>query len=171
MSTALVRTFGSDREAAVDRFLARLAALGPDGWGRLDAIAERLDAPDPLSRWRRADRQAAFAAAAPALESVVRGVVFGRSLLADLLGGGGGARARRVLGVATGGGAAATRLDAQLRSLVDLHEAQPPGAHDPFELLLLALLALRARDRLPAEAFARLYGPVERVLPLAAIDP
>jgi hypothetical protein len=170
MSTALVRTFDSDREAAVDRFLARLAALGPDGWGRLDAIAERLDAADPLSRWRRADRQAAFAAAAPALESVVRGLVFGRSLLADLLGGRGGARARRVVGVATGG-AGATRLDAQLRSLVDLHEAQPAGAHDPFELLLLALLALRARDRLPAEAFARLYGPVERVLPLAAVDP
>ncbi|MDF1506282.1 hypothetical protein [Roseisolibacter sp. H3M3-2] len=136
MTTALVRTHDSARDAAVDRFLARLGALGPVGWGRLDAIAER---------------EAPLIAGLPSLAGLRRGVAIGRAMLDDA--------------------PDARRLDGHLRSLADLHAAHPGARAETLALLAAALLALRVRDRLPADEFARLYEPLARVLPLAAVDP
>lgn len=168
-----VQTLAPGRAAAVDRFLARLAALSAGQWGRLDALAERLDAGDPISRWRRAEWQASFAAGVPAVEAVVRGVVFGRSLLDDLLRRAPAGRDDGPFTAALGaaGGVGAARLDAQLRSLVDLCAAQPGERRGTLALLASAVLALHARDTLPPRAFARLYEPVAPVLPLAEVDP
>jgi hypothetical protein len=175
-STAVVRTLAPGREAAVDRFLVRLGALGPEGWGRLDAVAERLGAGDPIARWQSAERHAAFAGSVPTLKTVVHAVVFAHSLVGGLFGRGPRPRpvraasvGRRSVGVA--GDSNTERLNQQLRSLVDLYDAQPGGWDGTFDLVLTTLLALHLRDRIPPDAFRRLYAPAERVIPLASVDP
>jgi hypothetical protein len=168
-----VRTLPAGRDAVVDRWLARVARLGPAEWGRLDAIGQRFTAGDPMSRWQRADRMAAIAAALPALERALAVFGFGAELLHDLLGGARGARfaVPRPRDPSPAADPAGRRLVAQLQSLWDLGHAQPGGAGAAMSCLHLALLALHARPRMPVEAFARLYALVEPVVPVREVEP
>lgn len=173
-STALVQTLAPGRGAAVDRFLARVAALGPAQWGRLDAIAQRVFAADPIARWQLAGHVTASAAIPPAVQQTLRSFVFGMSVLGDVAG---LVRPRRERArrrpppLPPSANAEARALDAWLRSLLDLHEAQPGATDQTVEVLAFALWALHLRDRVPAATFARLYAPVEAVIPLASVDP
>lgn len=165
-----VRTLGAGRDAVIDRWLARVARLGPAEWGRLDAIGQRFAAGDPISRWQRADRVAALAAALPPLVRAMAVVGFGAELVYDLLGGP-RSQGRRPRDVAPSAPPGVRRLVAQAQALWDLGEAQPGGAGAAMSCLTIALLALRARPQLPAAAFARLYALVEPVLPVREIEP
>jgi len=164
-----VRTLQPGRDAVIDRWLARVARLGPAEWGRLDAIGQRFAAGDPISRWQRADRMAALAAALPTLARALAIVGFGTELVHDLLGSPRSAM-RRPRDAAASAPAGVRLLVAQAQALWDLGEAQPGGAGAAMSCLMVALLALRARPQLPAEAFARLYALVEPVIPVATIE-
>jgi hypothetical protein len=175
-STALVvRTLPSDRDAAAERFLARVARLTAAEWGRLDAIGERLGAGDPIARWRRADRWAALAGvrgrSLPRLGATLAVLGFGAELVSDLLGGRAGRRLPATFPEPSPHAAPeARRAHAQLRTLLDAAAAQPGDATTALPWLALALFALRLRDALAPEAFARLYAPVEPVIPAASVD-
>ncbi len=66
----------SELDRLVSRFLDRIAALSPAEWGRLQAIAERQLAGDPVARWRRASR---VAASVPWPSARLRGAASGSS--------------------------------------------------------------------------------------------
>lgn len=167
-----VRTLAPGRDAVVDRWLARVARLGPAEWGRLDAIGQRFTAGDPMSRWQRAERTSALAAALPALERALAVVGFGAELVRDLTGRSrrGWSDARRPRDASPSAHPRVRRLVAQLQTLWDLGEAQPGGAGAAMPCLVLAMVALHARPQLPADAFARLYALVEPVVPAAGVE-
>jgi len=165
-----VRTLAPGRDAVVDRWLARVARLGPAEWGRLDAIGQRFTAGDPMSRWQRAARVSAAGAVLPALEHGLAVLGFGVELVHDLLG---GARdgPRRPRDAPPSADPRTRRLVAQAQSLWDLGHAQAGGGGAAMSCLTLALAALYARPLLPPEAFARLYALVEPVIPAADVEP
>ena len=168
-----VLTLGAGREAAVDRFLARVGRLTPAEWGRLDAIGERLLSGDPIARWRRAERLTTVAARVPQLARTLAVLGFGSELVGDLIGSGGRARrrgTRRPADPPPHANALVRRSIADVQALWDAAEAQPGGGRSARACLTLALLALQLRDRLPAEAFTAWYELVEPVIPAATVD-
>lgn len=164
-----VRTLAPGRDAVVDRWLSRVARLEPAAWGRLDAIGQRCEAGDPMSRWQRADRVAALASALPALERALAVFGFGAELVRDLLGATRDA-SRRPPDASPTADPRTRRLVAQVQSLWDLGHAQPGGGGAAMSCLMLGLAALHARPLLSADAFARLYALVEPVIPVADVE-
>ena len=168
-----VLTLPVGREAAVDRFLARVTRLTPAEWGRLDAIGERHLSGDPIARWRRAERITSMAARVPQLARTLTVLGFGSELLGDLLGGGGRARlrgTRRPTDAPPQASALVRRAISDVQALWDAAQAQPGGGGSALYCLTIALLALQLRDRMPAEAFSAWYELVEPVIPAASVD-
>lgn len=173
--TAPVETPVSAREALVDRFLARLAALSPRQWGELDAIGQRLHASDPITLWATARRLSAFTSKAPAFEDVSTVITFvsmGLGRLANL----GRRRPSRperpyyATPHARSYPDSETRAFAQrMDTLTDIQHHQPGGPGDAGACLWVAMSALWQRDHLTPEGFARLYAPVEPVIPFASL--
>ena len=170
--TALVRTGSPAEQEALllgERFLKRVAALDAAQWGRLDAAAQRLLARDPISRWQRSRYAASFLAALPIFESALVPLGFFSDVSKDvaaLLGGVSDWRSGELRGA--GRERPGDPRWEQLRSLRAIRER---GAHggDAAYLLGFVLAALWGRDRLPPDAFRRIYAPVEPVIPLASL--
>ncbi|GLC23561.1 hypothetical protein [Roseisolibacter agri] len=168
-----IRTLTPGRDAVVDRWLARVARLGPAEWGRLDAIGQRFVAGDPMSRWQRAARLSAAGAAVPALPALQQALAvvgFGVELVRDLTGGTHDGP-RRPRDAPPSADPRTRRRVAQVQSLWDLGHAQPGGGGAAMSCLMLGLAALHARPLLPADAFARLYALVEPVIPVVDVEP
>ena len=166
-------TLGAGREAAVDRFLARVARLTPAEWGRLDAIGERFLSGDPIARWRRAERLTTVAARVPQLARTLAVLGFGSELVRDAIGGGARADARgahRPADAPPHAHALTRRTISDAQALWDAAEAQAGGRRTAYPCLVLALVALQLRDRMPAEAFTAWYELVEPVIPAASVD-
>jgi hypothetical protein len=169
-----VLTLSAGREAAVDRFLARVSRMTAAEWGRLDAIGERHLSGDPIARWRRAERMTTLVARMPQLARTLAVLGFGTELVRDALrrddartrlGG-----ARRPADASPHAHALTRRTVADAQALWDAAEAQPGGGRSAYPCLVLALLALQLRDQLSAEAFTAWYELVEPVIPAASVD-
>jgi hypothetical protein len=173
-----VLTLAPGRQAAVDRFLARVARLTSAEWGRLDAIGERFLSGDPIARWRRAERITMLAARLPQLARTLAVLGFGTELVRDAVGRDALGRdalgrlrgVRRPADAPPGAHALARRTIPDAQALWDVAEAQPGGGRSAYACLKLALVALQLRDRLPAEAFTAWYELVEPVIPAASVD-
>ena len=169
-----VLTLSAGREAAVDRFLARVARLTPAEWGRLDAIGERHLSGDPIARWRRSARMTTVVARMPQLARSLAVLGFGTELVRDALRGDVAlariGEVRRPADAPPHAHAVTRRMIADAQALWDAAEAQPGGRRSAFPCLVLALVALQLRDRMPAEAFTAWYELVEPVIPAASVD-
>lgn len=172
--SAPIQTPTSAREALVDRFLARVAALSPRQWGELDAIGQRFTASDPVAVWERAQLFAAFAGRAPVLEDVLTLVGFVGFGVAELFTIG----RRRKFRVDLPNGRLTRRPDAtpetralldRIETLMDVASHQAGGPRESTLALGLALAALWTRDHMPAAAFARIYALTEPVIPFASL--
>jgi hypothetical protein len=185
-----------DPDARADRFLARVAALTPAEWGRLDAIGAEHVAQDAWGAVSRVRQTAALLDGLPA--GPVLGAVFGGMtalfLAVDLARVG----VAGLLGVPRPAGwmrrpadrpeapagaplspeaAASRRVTARLQRLHDLAGAQPGGVGPSVAVLGMALVAagapdeagLRAPDGRPKAVLAALYAPVEPVIPFASL--
>lgn len=175
-ATAPVQSPTSARDALADRYLARVAALGPRQWGELDAIGQRFAASDPVSVWHRARTLAAFAGQFPVLEDAMTVVGFVGMGIGDLLGAvrrGLGDRSRTAM-VQTrtpmpSASSEARQLGARIATLRDAALLQPGGPGAAMDVLTLGLVALWIRHLLPAPAFERVYALVDPVIPLASL--
>ena len=169
-----VLTLGVGREAAVDRFLARVTRLTPAEWGRLDAIGERNLSGDPIARWRRSARVTTLLARMPQFARTLTVLGFGTELVRDALRGDAALarieRVRRPADPPPHAHALTRRTIADAQALWDTAEAQPGGGRSAYPCLVLAMLALQLRDQMPAEAFSAWYELVEPVIPAASVD-
>ena len=179
-STALVPT---PPAPIVERFLARVAMLRPAEWGRLDAVGQSLEAQDPISRWRRARLLGAFASAVPVLEealTVLGSVVGTASDLARWLQGRSSPRDFRPSAemVERARSPDSHALLAAMQRLWAIADARPGGPGAAMACLFPALTALFLRElaarrgaaaAVLAQPIARLYAPVEPVIPLASL--
>jgi hypothetical protein len=163
------------REALADRFLARVAALTPEQWGRLDAIGQRDAAGDPVARWRRARRVAAVAVETPWLESVVTAVALTGEVAMDVA----GALRDAWRPPAPAPSRVALRrqptpesraLGERLETLRDTARARAGGQGDAGRVLTWGLLALWQRPHVAPETFARQYELVEPVIPIRSLE-
>ena len=177
-------------DVVIDRFLARVAALTPTQWGILDAIGQRAEARDPVSRWRQIRRHLGVVPA-----SVLRDVLAAAMTVGDYVVGLGaeieGAFASVVLGrrdarrrlaervrverVALESAqqdlpALAPRVRWEATRLAEIARAQPRGPGDALRCLSLALLALRFRSKTSPRGFAEMYELVEPVIPAASLE-
>ena len=159
------------RERLADRFLARVAALTPAEWGRLDAIAQRETAGDPIARWRRIRRVTGLGSEPEWLQAGLAALVFGLEMVqsvATLV------RGDRLLPAPRAGAdhltAEARALDERVRALWDTAQAQPGGQREATRVLTMALVALWSRALLSPAAFARQYELVEPVIPIRSLE-
>lgn len=166
-------------DVALDRFLARVAALTPAQWGELDAIGQRMQGGGPAARWRRARRESAVAASMPLARdifTVVQLAVDAALDLEDVIFGPPRRRARvaptRRPTPRPASPSTPPALQRFLRASSELAElalAQPGGPGAAMECLSIALRAVWMRPTLPAAAFAEMYAPVEPVIPAASL--
>lgn len=170
--SAPVQTPTSARDARVDRYLARVAALTPRQWGELDAIGQRVEASDPIAWWQRSRRMAALAGRFPGLEdavSVFGFVAIGVEDVVRLVRG----RSARGWAIRRPLPASASpetrRFAARFETLADTAGAQPGGPGAAMHCLTLGLLAVWMRDALTPDGFARLYELVEPVIPSSSL--
>jgi hypothetical protein len=176
-------------EARAERFLARVAALTPAEWGRLDAIAQRRSAGDLLTRLERVQRTARMAGGMWPKETRSReAVVWKRTMqllavtftavreLRDWVtlrerkpwqrpprlsrSAAGSPQSRRML----------SAMEEWSERLLDLAEAQPGGPGLAACSLYLALSAMLCGGPSTMQLLADFYAPVEPVIPFASLE-
>jgi hypothetical protein len=157
-----------------ERFLDRVERLTPEEWGRLDAVGARLTGADPFAAWARVRRSTTLLAAGrvPApLATILAVVMETTSELVSTLRG----RARWdafTLVVPDSSPRAPAPHDAemaQLRRLRDVLALQPGRPGPATYCVLVVSIATLLHEHLSPDDFARLYAPVESVIPLASL--
>jgi len=171
VANALVNV--SDARRA-DAFVARVAALTPAEWGRLDACGDRLSGSSVFARWERARVQGALLRIGRQKEGAPAGDVHVLELVVKTLAwmfGEGDARAvHRMPPLPDSAPPQARGLIDRFLAIRDLSARQPGGAEGNAPACLhYALLALTYRAMLPPASFNQLYGPVEPVIPFASL--
>jgi hypothetical protein len=188
----------SDKDSRVNRrlsnFVSKVESLGPSEWGVLEAAGARLFAKDPAGFLDRSTyigraisgltgvgelltvpAAAALQVGGWAVGNLADGIriVFDRPRpaplarsVADAL----GREAAKRGGQERAGFMEATERLSQ-RAVDALGSADSARPADPvFYLLLGAALAIHGEDRMSAEQAARLYAPVEPVIPWESLD-
>ncbi len=166
-TTAIVVREDSTR---LDAFLARVAGLSPDDWGRLDALGARRKGGDPLARVERARHEAWVMGKTP------RELAVPARFLLDLVG--------DAVAIADGRYDEPTKrprelppnvvgeprlLHERLVSLWEIAAAQPGGPGDAMWVLRPALVGLAMRGRVSPRAFERMWAPLEPFIPFATL--
>lgn len=176
-------------EARAERFLARVAALTPEEWGRLDAIAQRQYAGDLLTRLERVQRTARMSDAAwrqvpRSREAVVvmrstQLLLVTTSIVRELRdwvlrherepwrwpprmrdGATASPQTQRILAA----------LETWTDRLMTVAAAQPGGLGLATSLLCMALSVLLSGGPELMPLAAEIYEPVEPVIPFASLD-
>lgn len=160
----------SAREALADRFLGRVAGLTPEEWGRLDAIAQREHAGDPLARWRHARRFVSGDVGGALAATVIAGLSLVVDVAGSVLVAVSPSRARALAAPRARRPLRDVALDRRLATLRDTARARAGGEGDATHILIVALVALWERHRLPRETFVRWYELVEPVIPLDSLE-
>ena len=163
--------------ARAERFLARVAALTPEEWGRLDAVGQRLGGRDVVSRVERAawiGRMIAASLGRPEAAPVAAAFGLVAELAGDVVGLVRPRRARRgwPRRLPRPEGIRSPEAEARFRYFDRLWAAVPPvgGAPAPaLSALGPALVAIFMSTQRSGAAAMQLYAPVEPTIPFATL--
>lgn len=159
----------------IDAFVEHVRLLSPEDWGRLDASADRHFRGSLWARLRKLRLQVDLVLGpvgmlvreiGPELPGVVASVLRGDDESARSY----AARETPAMLFDEEMPLPKGRYPFPILTLHNLAQRQPLGPGRAWECLFFALVALEMRDSFTPEVFARLYAPMEPVIPLASLD-